>query len=774
MTYWHTNTSIVQQRWPGLWQLSPQGTIRHRIEPIQDGILVDHLHLFSLSDPWEEARLQAESVPPGATAAHVYGLGSPHLPQTLLARPGIQHLTVILLNTDLFFQSLAIMDHQAWLSDTRTNLVTWREAGLPRKPLATSSVALHLAGPDPAAKVLATRVRLALESDFQDRRFLEHPLLMERIRQNKPLINQDPGVENLFNTHPGDTILVAGAGPTLDDHLLLLANRPVATPLIAVDGALLPLRQADILPDIVVTMEHQPIVFTLFQDVQEDPSLLRVPLVYFPASDPAVLDMWPGPRYLACSYSPAYAEIRQQRPLSHLYASGSILHAAVDLAIRMGAGQILFVGTDFSFPGGQSHAQGNPSLSWQTRADTTPMLPNGLGTEVASSLAMNSNLLELEQLIETHPRVTFINAGRRGARIRGTHYLDTWPSPLPLISAQVDAHVPLVSAQADANVPNTSDPSPDDRSALQQIDADLLVYRYARAERKLRNLVERLPFMQDPGERILTQHHTATLALRQNKVDRAETLARSALETVRTLDMAQRQNKMLRIPLLRLMAQIHLQCGRSREAANPLEEARSLTLALGDAREKARTGRAIAAFLKKNGRTMAAKQQLQEVRDGLALAEKQGNPLPLEEARCLMELGNLTACRGSWNETREYFSQAFEIYQKNQENTAAAMARQALFTLRWEMQQALQLHPGDCSGHLSQTVRLFRQGRQAEGGEAMRRLIDCVSFRLENATGIDLDQINPLLVRILEAQQRQDLVQVADDLAHRLAPLLVG
>ncbi|MBF0152481.1 MAG: DUF115 domain-containing protein [Magnetococcales bacterium] len=766
MTHWHENSAIVQKRWPELWHLCLRGVARHRVEVVQDGVLVDGLHLFSLFDPSGEARVQAERVPPGSPEAFLYGLGSAHLPEVLLARRELQRLTVVLLDIGLFCQSLATMDHQVWLADPRTILATWEEFPAPRSPFAVTPTALRLTSPEPAAKKLATRIRLSLEENHLDRRFLEHPLLMEKIRQNKKVMDQDPGVETLFDSYPGSTILVAGAGPTLSDHLTILANRSAKSILIAVDAALLPLRQAGILPDVVVTQEYHPIVFTLFQDMEEDISLARIPLVYFPASDPEVLAAWPGPRRVACSHSPIYAVIRQQRGRSILFASGSVLHPAVDLAVRMGAARVVLVGADFSFPGGASHAEGCAAMRWNSPYDTALTLSNGQGEEVPTSHALNSMLLELEDYLCLHPDVAFFNASRRGARIAGARDLDEVHNPLLPASPGT---LPLPWKKEQAPIPAL-----DVTSLLRQADACLLVYRYARAERILKDLLENLSPEQAPRERILIQCGAAEILLHRNRIDQAETLVSEALATARRLNPGQRQAILLRVVALRGMAAVHMLGGDSRTAASLLEDVRSLTYALDDAQEKARTGRIIAIFLHLHGRFQAARQQLLETRAALLLAEKKGHPLPLEDARCLMDLGHLTAGSGAWSETREYFSQAWVLYQRHEEKTAAAMARHALFTLRRDMQQALQIHPGNCQGHMTQTVRLFRQGHDTEGAEAMKRLIDCALRRLEDKEGIDPELVNPLLARILDAQKRNDFIQIADDLAHRLAPVWLG
>ncbi|MBF0426005.1 MAG: DUF115 domain-containing protein [Magnetococcales bacterium] len=762
MSHWHGNGAIIERRWPALWQtcIETQGKAGHRIEQLENGaLLVDGLHAFSRFDPQNEACLQAERVPRGSTEAYLYGLIGAHLPVHLLAREEMRHLTVVLLNVELFCQTLNVIDHQTWLDDPRVTLTTWREVSTLRSPFATTPITLTLPGRDDTAKKLATRIRTSLEEHFQNRRFLEHPLLMERIRQNARRTTRDPGVETLFGSHPRGTILVAGAGPSLSDHIPLLSRRSPQTPLVAVDAALLPLRREGVLPDIVVTQEHHPLVFTLFQDVEGDAALARVPLVYFPASDPEVLGLWPGPRRVACSHSPAYGDIRRQRERSVLFAAGSVLHPAVDLAVRMGAAKIILVGADFSHPGGMSHAEGCAALRWNCHRDPTLTLPDGQGGEVPTTHALNGMLLELESFIRLHPDVAFFIAGRRGARIHGTRYLDELHAAF-----RSDARLPAIQI-AEQITEETVE------NLLSAGDADLLVYRYCRAEARFNTLRGCLSPGHAPRAHILARCGAAEVLLYRHGYSQAESLLAEALAQARARALGQREAIILRIAALRGTAQLRMQTGRAREAADLLEDARAMTYGLGDPRERARTGRTVAEFLRMHGRLEAAKQELLEARSTLRRSEKTGSPLPFEDARCLMDLGHLTAGAGTWSETREYFSQALTIYWQHGEKTAAALARQALFVLRQEMQQALQLHPGNCRGHLVQAVRLYRLGQTLEGGEAIRRLIDCILRRLDKQGGIDPEQTNPLLTRILEAQQRGDTIQVADDLAHRLDPL---
>ena len=161
----------------------------------------------------------------------------------------------------------------------------------------------------------------------------------------------------------------------------------------------------------------------LFRSLPEESD--SVGLVYFPMVSPEVLLAWQGPRYGAYSASPLYEEVRGLLPRGELFSSGSVLHPAVDLAVKMGAGRVTLLGTDFAFIGEETHAGWPAGLLTPTNMPTHWVL-NGHGQRVTTLLNFRSYLCDLERFIARHPEVSFFNTCRDGAWIDGADYDEAW------------------------------------------------------------------------------------------------------------------------------------------------------------------------------------------------------------------------------------------------------------------------------------------------------------------------------------------------------------
>ena len=139
-------------------------------------------------------------------------------------------------------------------------------------------------------------------------------------------------------------------------------------------------------------------------------------------SDPQVLVAWKGLRYAGYSASPIYAALRQQIAKAQLYVGGSVLHPAVDLAVKMGAARITLFGADFAFPMNKTHAGWNDGDLGPGVNLARHWVLDGHGQRVKTQLNFRRYLGELERYIAGHPEVRFLNSSRAGAMIAGTAF----------------------------------------------------------------------------------------------------------------------------------------------------------------------------------------------------------------------------------------------------------------------------------------------------------------------------------------------------------------
>ena len=171
------------------------------------------------------------------------------------------------------------------------------------------------------------------------------------------------------------------------------------------------------MPDLVVTSDqricerHLPAV---------DSGNIR--LVYLPLDDPQVLSAWHGEHYVAFSPSPVYAQLRQRVQGGMLAAGGSVIHPAVDLAVKMGATQITLFGVNFAYPMNKSHAGWDDGELGAPVDQARQWVLDGYGQRVKTQFNFRRYLGELERYIQAHPQVLFSNSSRSGAMISGTTF----------------------------------------------------------------------------------------------------------------------------------------------------------------------------------------------------------------------------------------------------------------------------------------------------------------------------------------------------------------
>ena len=420
--FFQPNAQVIQQRWPALFErLMAEDSSALQAELVQglgSTLSVNGIQLTSRHDRVHEARIQAASLA-DKSQLHVYGTGLGDLPTVLLERAGLERLYVHILNGALFALVLQLLDQRQWLEDPRVQLFYAGDLSDICTPFFALPAEMLLAD-DFNAKIrdrLVSEVHLS----FNNREFDPHlPFIQQRLQDCLPVLLGDDDVAQLFGTASGREIYVIGTGPTLEGHFQRLAavraqaERPL---LMCVDTAYRPLREHGIVPDLVVTIDQR----ISFRHLPFEDSA-GIPLVYLPMSDPAVLTAWKGKRYGGYSASPVYAALREQYPRGQLHVGGSVIHPAVDLAVKMGASRITLFGADFAFPMNKTHAGWNDGDLGPGVDQARHWVQDGHGQRVSTQLNFRGYLCVLERYIAAHPQVQFFNSSRAGALIAGTQF----------------------------------------------------------------------------------------------------------------------------------------------------------------------------------------------------------------------------------------------------------------------------------------------------------------------------------------------------------------
>lgn len=420
--FFQANAEVLQRRWPALFErLMAEDSAAVQAELVQglgSTLSVNGVQLTSRHDRTHEARVQAASLADKAQL-HVYGTGLGDLPAVLLERAGLERLYVHILNGALFALVVQLLDQRHWLEDPRVELFYAGDLSDICTPFFALPAEMLLAD-DFNAKIrdrLVSEVHLS----FNNREFdPQSPAIQQRLQDCLPVLLGDDDVAQLFGTCVDRDVYVIATGPTLEEHFERLAKvraqaqRPL---FICVDTAYRPLREHGVVPDLVVSID-QLISFRHLPFEQSE----GIPLVYLPMSDPEVLRAWKGKRYGGYSASPVYAALREAYPRGELHVGGSVIHPAVDLAVKMGARRITLFGADFAFPMNKTHAGWNDGELGPSVNQARHWVRDGHGQRVSTQLNFRGYLCVLERYIAAHPQVEFFNSSRAGALIAGTRF----------------------------------------------------------------------------------------------------------------------------------------------------------------------------------------------------------------------------------------------------------------------------------------------------------------------------------------------------------------
>lgn len=420
--FFQANAEVLQRRWPALFErLMAEDSAAVQAELVQglgSTLSVNGVQLTSRHDRTHEARVQAASLADKAQL-HVYGTGLGDLPAVLLERAGLERLYVHILNGALFALVVQLLDQRQWLEDPRVELFYAGDLSDICTPFFALPAEMLLAD-DFNAKIrdrLVSEVHLS----FNNREFdPQSPAIQQRLQDCLPVLLGDDDVAQLFGTCVDRDVYVIATGPTLEGHFERLAKvraqaqRPL---FICVDTAYRPLREHGVVPDLVVSID-QLISFRHLPFEQSE----GIPLVYLPMSDPEVLRAWKGKRYGGYSASPVYAALREAYPRGELHVGGSVIHPAVDLAVKMGARRITLFGADFAFPMNKTHAGWNDGELGPSVNQARHWVRDGHGQRVSTQLNFRGYLCVLERYIAAHPQVEFFNSSRAGALIAGTRF----------------------------------------------------------------------------------------------------------------------------------------------------------------------------------------------------------------------------------------------------------------------------------------------------------------------------------------------------------------
>lgn len=377
--YYETNASFLSPGLKGeLDRIEPEGLF-----PIQGekGLYTlrvkdfgeKEILLHSLDDPVKEARdlIASYSLKEGDLPI-VFGFGLAYHVMEVISALGLRtRIIVVDPNPHIFKMALRMKNLVALLSSPNIELIIGKD-----HEEALSRIG-RMVGIDKLDRVRIIehpqsillnpsyyeRLRTLLLNDLDIRRvnleafWVFAPMWATNIMENLQEIINNPPVESIFGRFQGIPVIIISAGPSLDGNIDKLKDVEERALLICVGSALRSCLARGIRPHLVVDVDARPQHLKKFEGIDlEGINIVADPIIY-----PPILK-----RFNATKFISTYGHPIMQWIQSHyekrfnptpLRTGGSASTVAFDLARRLEADPIIFIGLDLSFSGDRIYAQ---------------------------------------------------------------------------------------------------------------------------------------------------------------------------------------------------------------------------------------------------------------------------------------------------------------------------------------------------------------------------------------------------------------------------------
>jgi len=434
-TIYSRNMQILVTQFPDVVrQLESADTSSIRVVPARDRGLTmrtsDNITLHSVVDPIREARDLIQAWEIGDCKRWLifgFGLGH-HLKAALESSNSIDEMIAVEFCPEVVKAALESVDLtdllswsglQIWIPDDHPSLEQLIDhmSGDHRMMIHPPSLALWRRRKLPVADILDAVELQRMNWHYSGADYAQ------AIKRNHAEFAVRENVESYLTSLRDQPIVIAGAGPSLDGAKPLIRRYRSSLFVIAANAAFLPLRDAGIRPDAVICVEPRPAARSSFDGKGEE----GIPLLFVPGTNPDVVANWHGPKLVATR--------QKDGSLPH---TGTVVGAALDVAIRLGGNPIILTGVDLALTG-RWYAQGVRKSSSESAGKSlaTSPVPQPAshtcqvigvdGNMVPSTPAFRHFARSLEMLIQDariqNPALTIYDLKNRGARIGGTNPL---------------------------------------------------------------------------------------------------------------------------------------------------------------------------------------------------------------------------------------------------------------------------------------------------------------------------------------------------------------
>ncbi|UCF98784.1 MAG: DUF115 domain-containing protein [Spirochaetaceae bacterium] len=168
------------------------------------------------------------------------------------------------------------------------------------------------------------------------------------------LANLPVVMNSTVTVKPVRRTFITGAGPSLESQIHELRNLRETGFLIASDTSLPALLSYNVKPDLVISIDCQLVSYHHFLHGLPE----QIPLLLDLASPPVLTRLSKHSAFFASNHPLSLYLSSHWRPLPYIDTSGgNVSHAAVSLALFLGAREIYLLGVDFSYPEGKAYCR---------------------------------------------------------------------------------------------------------------------------------------------------------------------------------------------------------------------------------------------------------------------------------------------------------------------------------------------------------------------------------------------------------------------------------
>lgn len=225
--------------------------------------------------------------------------------------------------------------------------------------------------------------------------------------------------EELIDKIQGKDVYIVAAGPSLDQNIHFLKEKPQNSFILAVGTVFRKLQQLAIPMDAVIVSDaNQRVLYQIDNTNTED-----IPMLLLSTACLQFAKHYKGDCYLICQEEfPLAKEYAETNHAKCYLTGGSVSTTALDAAIRLGASRIIFLGLDLAYTNSLAHAS-DTSLREMSDLSDCILVKGNVEAEVPASHAFILYREWIEDRIAKENQIEFINATEGGAFIKGMKHI---------------------------------------------------------------------------------------------------------------------------------------------------------------------------------------------------------------------------------------------------------------------------------------------------------------------------------------------------------------